>query len=605
MLPFTFGKFQQGDRYVNDIGYYWALSDYTDLKTSFDYHEKNKTIIFKGNFNFNKIYSLNGNISGHFSRETGYDYSIAEEVKRSRWIARGRYNHNITPTFKVTANADFQSDKTYYNDLSQNLNERLNRLTKSRLNFTKRFGKSTSLSGEISHTVNLDLETRTDLFPNLSLTLPTIYLFGKGKQDAQGKLKQNWFNKLTFRYSPRMTNYSNRVSPIDTIVTTLDTLGNILSADTTRFRSRKKYTRISHNPALNLPTLKLFKYFSLTPRVSYSETWYKIHETDQSIAAGIDASTTYRTYSYNAGASFKTNLYGIVRPNLFGVKAVRHVLTPIISYSYSPDIDLYPDVRSFAGGGAGSRKTSSVSVTLSQLFQAKVGEEEKERNLNLLSFSSSFRYNFLAEGKSFSTLSSNFQSSALKYISFDGTLQHSLYDPDTDEKRVLSPVLLSFSLNARMTLFGKRFLFDEMIHDPASGQRDSARINNSQNLSSQNNYASRAKTNSKGWSMSATYSFSESGRLENYFKRSFLRFNLNFNLTNSTSIAYSQSYDFSSGRTVNSSVNIIRTIHCWSGSLYWVPSGSNRGFGFKLFVTALPEIKLDNAHDNFLKGVQR
>jgi len=77
---------------------------------------------------------------------------------------------------------------------------------------------------------------------------------------------------------------------------------------------------------------------------------------------------------------------------------------------------------------------------------------------------------------------------------------------------------------------------------------------------------------------------------------------VNQNVLNLTA---SQSYDIDQKATVNNSVNIVRKIHCWSGSLYWVPIGSNRGFGFKLFVSAIPEIKFDNAHDSFLNKLQQ
>ena len=137
LLPFTFGKFQRGDRFVRNVGYFWAASEYTDFLSAMDYHEKNQTLTFRGRMNFNKRYVLNGNISGDYARETSYNESVANEQTRTRWIAKGNYNHDITPTFKVRASGDFQSDRSYFTDYSQNLEERLNRQTKSRASFVQ------------------------------------------------------------------------------------------------------------------------------------------------------------------------------------------------------------------------------------------------------------------------------------------------------------------------------------------------------------------------------------------------------------------------------------------------------------------------------------
>ena len=599
LLPFGFGKFQRGDRYVNNVGYYWAASDYMDMQAAFDYHEQNRTLTFKSRMNFKKLYVFDGYVSGEYARETSYDELVANERERTRWVTRAIYNHTITPTFHIKAYGDFQSDNTYYQDYSNNLDDRLNRETKSKLNFSKRFGKSTAISGELSHTVNLDEESRVDQLPSMGVSLPTIWLFGSGKKNDEGKLEQKWYNKITFRYSPRILNYSNR-STIDSvfITTELDSLGVPIN-DTTSHRSRREYAKISHNPSLNLPNIKLFKYFQINPSISYSETWFKIYETDQSLSAGINANETYRTYQYNAGASLKTNLYGTIYPNIFGVSGLRHVITPSMSYGYAPDIDRHPLVRSYAGGGAGSRKRQSIGFSINQLFQGKVKSGETEKNYDFLSLRSSFSYNFESEIKPWSNMSTSFQSSVFRFVKFDGRMNHSLYKPNSDKLSFFSPYLQSFDFNARLTFSGKKSIFDEISQQSsknsvASEDRLAGKIDRARNP---NSFAP------SGWSMSAIYSYNESGSGSNFVKRSFLRMNLRFNLTPTTSVAYSQSYDIVKGVTVNNSVNIVKKLHCWTGSIYWVPIGSNRGFGFKLFVTALPEIKLDSSHDSFLESL--
>jgi len=611
-LPFTFGKFQRGDRYIKNVGYFWAASDYWDWQGAFDYHEIQRTLVFNSRVNFKKRYLLDGSVAGSYARETRFDEFAADESRRDRWTLKATYSHTITPTLSVRANGDFQSDKTYYTDYSQNLDERLNRNIKSQVSFTKRFGKQTSLSGNLTHTVDLDREERTDNIPSLALSLPTLWIFGSGAKDETGRTQQKWYNRFNLRYSPNLLNYSRRITVdsvfpgttdtiIDSTVTPFDT-SVVVNMDTLSFRSRREYVKINHNPSLNLPQMKLGPYLTLIPRVNYNETWIKVFETDQSIADSIDASTNYRTYSWNAGVSANTNLYGTVYPNLFGLVGLRHVITPAISYSYSPDIDRHPEVRDFVGGAAGSKKSQKMGFSLQHLFQAKVRKGEQEINKDLLSLTSSFSYDLEKnkDEKPLSNMSTRFQSSALPLISkLSGSLTHSFYDPETDTLNFWSPFLLSFSVDATLRLAGRNFLFDDSPRMAIPLGADSAsqvQAPSSRGLRS---------AGSKGWSLTVAYRYSESGRGSRWKKSSYATINLRFNLTPTTSIAYSQHFDIDRNLTVSNSVNIVRQIHCWSGSLYWVPIGSNRGFGFKLFVTAIPEIKIDSNHDTFLESLQR
>jgi lipopolysaccharide assembly outer membrane protein LptD (OstA) len=601
-LPFTFGNFERGERFVRDVGYYWAASEYWDWQGSFDYYELSHTITINSRVNFRKRYVLDGYLSGNYTRETYYNQGTASENKRTRWALNSIYNHTFSPSFNIRAFGSFQSDAQYYTDYSFNLEERLNRQVKSQLSFSKKFGTSASLSGNLTHYVDLDRESRTDNIPNMTLSLPTIWPFGSGSRNEQGQLEQKWYQNFTFRYNPSLINFSSRITldsvftagidtvfdtiyvdPGDSSIIEIDTTYNEIK-DTLSYRSRKKYAKISHNPRISLPTITLFKYFIFTPSFNYNETWFKIFRTDQSDAAGIDASTIYRTYSYSGGLGLKTALYGTVYPNMLGIIGLRHVLTPTISYSYAPEIDRHPEVRAFAGGGAGSQKRQSLSFTLNQLFQAKVKQGDGEKSLDLLSLTSSFSYNLKNKERPLSDMRTTFHISSLPNITLSGSMNHTFYNPDKPESNELhfwSPYLMSFSFNANFKIAGSHFLFDDTIIVPPGGDSTSV---------------SQGK---KGWSLSATYSYQESGRGAQFRKSSFLRFTLGFNLTPSTSVTYSQQYDIVDKLTVSSSVNIVRQIHCWTGSLYWVPVGSNRGFGFKLFVTALPEIKIDNNHDLF------
>ena len=140
----------------------------------------------------------------------------------------------------------------------------------------------------------------------------------------------------------------------------------------------------------------------------------------------------------------------------------------------------------------------------------------------------------------------------------------------------------SFSFTADFTLRGKFRLFEETEEIPR-GAQDAANV-------------PRPSTGSSStWSVKFQYNYGETNIRDNYRKTdSTFRASvaLNFSLTPTTRVSYSQTYDFVRAKTLNASIRLERKIHCWTGSLFWVPIGSNRGFGFRLAVTELPDIEI-------------
>jgi lipopolysaccharide assembly outer membrane protein LptD (OstA) len=620
VLPFTFGNFEQGDRYISNLGYYWAASEYWDWQGAFDYFERARTIKLSGQLRWAKRYAYSGNVQVNYARETSYSQAFSAtnlggEAERLRWAFNGAHTHEVTPSFKFSASGQYQSDKTYYNDFSVNLEDRLNRNTRSQVTFVKRFSKSVSLSGSATHDVNLDTETRTDQFPRLNLGLPAWHPFGTGRLDENGQLQSSWYNQFVVTYRPDLINFSSRITidslfpPVYQVDTIPDTVfaddstivsiedvidSTLVSQDTLSHRSRKEYTRVNHGATLQAP-IKIARFINFNPSLTYSETWFKVYETDQSQTAGIETDNTYRTYAYRFASSASTNLYGTIYPNLAGLVGLRQVITPQVTYSYAPESNRHPEVRAFAGGGAGTARTSSaMAVSVSHVYQAKVRRGETEKNLELVTFSHSFSYDFEQDERKFSNLSTSFRSSVLPNISFYGSMTHSLYKPGTNDLSFFSPYLEGFQFSTSFSLAGSRSIFDEAgAPDPGPGQG----VDSASQLANPTAPSAASPGTGKGWNLSVSYDFEQSGKGTAFRKQAFAKMNLRFWLTPTTSVNYSQYYDFARHKTINSQINIVKSLHCWTGTFFWVPTGSNRGYGFRLYVTAIPSLKFENSQN--------
>ncbi|UCD94090.1 MAG: LPS assembly protein LptD [Candidatus Zixiibacteriota bacterium] len=552
-LSFRLGNFERGERYISNVGYYWAASEYWDVLGAIDYYEQ-YGITYRGTYRYNVRYKLSGSLTGSYTNESRYD--LYRESKTKRWRIVFNHSQIVTPTFNIKASGTFLSDKSYYSDFSTDLEERLNRNLKSQLSLSKRLGRS-SLNAQFVHEVALDAESRTDRLPSASFSLPSGPIFGSPpKDDVTGQESRKWYHGLYSSYSVSLNNYSRR------------------STDTTGLRSRRKYLTVNHSTSLSAP-FSILKYLKLNPALRYQETWYKIYETDQS--AGIDASQLYRRYAYSASVSASTDLYGTVNPNVLGLEGLRHVVTPRVSLSWAPEITRHNDVRSYTGVGGGGSKKMSLSFSLSQLFQAEVKSGEQSRKIDLFTIGSSFGYDFEAEGRKFTNLSTSLNTSLLKNISISASMVHELYKPGTEELRWWSPYLQSFTIS---TTFHTQGILSEQ------------RLPEQQETLLPGPAGAESK---QKWSLRVAHHYSESGRGAAFLKRHTISVNAKLKMASSLDVTYTQNYDFVRDRTVSRRVELVKNLHCWQGQFYWVPDGSNKGYYFRINVIAIPDIKFEKS----------
>jgi len=593
---FTLGDFQSGSRGISGLGYFWAPSEYFDWKNTIDYYENTGEFKFNTHMRFAKRYYItNTYFQGSYSQDNNYDRSIARETNRDRWEVRGAYNHAISPSLNITASGHFVSDESFSKDFSNVLSERLNRNLTTNVQVQKKFANNISVTGKLYHQENLDLESRTDQLPTINVSLPSIKPFGEGKKDASGQLQSRWYHEFTLRYSPYIENYSNRTTIktpfVDSVLTgdsvLVDTTENIweplydVSTDTLKTRTRKEYSKISHSPTLTFPGIRWGDYVTITPQFKYQETWVRIYDTDQSRAANITADD-YRMYVWNTSVTASTKMYGIVQPNVLGLAGFAHIITPKIGYAYRPELDRHPAVRAYAGGVGYTSRSSAMTFAFDQLFEAKTSSGELEQKFQLLSLKSNWNYDFEKDSARWSDVSTSYSSNAIPGVRISGRMVHTPYDPITGELDFLTMHRNSFSFTADFTLRGKFRLFEETEEIPR-GAQDAANV-------------PRPSTGSSStWSVKFQYNYGETNIRDNYRKTdSTFRASvaLNFSLTPTTRVSYSQTYDFVRAKTLNASIRLERKIHCWTGSLFWVPIGSNRGFGFRLAVTELPDIEI-------------
>lgn len=168
----------------------------------------------------------------------------------------------------------------------------------------------------------------------------------------------------------------------------------------------------------------LFKYINISPNFNFTDRMYTNKVTkswDEQKQVEV-ADTTYgfhNVYNWNMSISASTKLYGFWVPNrkLFGdkIQAIRHVLSPTVSFSYAPDFGAsrygywdtyqktdangnvslvsYSPYQNSLFGVPGKGKQGSISFTLGNNLEMKVKSDKDSTGFKKISLIDAFDIN--------------------------------------------------------------------------------------------------------------------------------------------------------------------------------------------------------------------
>ncbi len=557
-LSMNIGNFEQGRRFVDNIGYYWAASQYWDLETAVNIREETG-LQFRGTVRYGLRYVLSGSLTGTYAREERWNTSPAVPIrqKKTRWSLEGYHRHTVSPTLSISGSGSFVSDPDFYTDFSHDPEDRRNRSIRSQININKRW-TGASLTMAVQNTDNLDADVVTRLLPSVAFSLFNRSLIpAPDGADAESR----WYHSIRYSYS---SGFSHNISQ-----------GS--SGD-------KRYATLNQNISFSAPQ-KLFSYITVSPSLAAQETWYYVFATDRAEQDSVLINAPAGRASLTMSVSANSNLYGAVHPRLFGLETFRHTLSPRISYAFSPSVTAHDDLRAFTGkGGGSSRRSQSLSLSLGNNLDAKIIRGGKEKKLSLLSGSISTRYNFESDERKWSTLSSSLSTRLVQKVSFSVSATHDLYNPKTLDLQWTKPRLTSFSISTATSLVGG-----------ASALAPFSDWNTSDTISTE--------PGGLPFNASISYRYHESRSLNRITKSHWIGGSLQISPTPNWRVNFTTNYDLANHRTSDQEFVFSRDLHCWEGQFRWVPGGGRAGYYFKINVKALPDIKIEKSESGITGAV--
>ena len=316
--------------YLRDGGYYFAISDKWDLKLLGEIYTKGSWGVSAAS-NYRKRYRYSGSFLFSYQDSKTGDKGLPDFAEQESF--KIQWNHRqdpkANPYSSLAASVNFATSNYERN----NLNSMYNPQTLTQTTRTSSVSWSTGFSSiglSLSATTNLAQDMRTSsiqiTLPDLNISLSRFYPFKR--KHLVGK--ERWYEKISMSYTGQLAN---------SISTKEDKLlhSNLI----------KDWKNAFQHTIPVQANFTLFNYINVTPSFNFTDRMYSKKVTrgwDNTLQKEVVRDTTYGfhnvyNWSMNVGAS--TKLYGFWVPNrkLFGdkIQAIRHVITPQVSFSYSPN----------------------------------------------------------------------------------------------------------------------------------------------------------------------------------------------------------------------------------------------------------------------------
>lgn len=621
----SYGSNNRQGFYLQNGGYYLALSDYFDLAILGDvYTNGSWGLNLQSNYYVRYKYSgtLSFRYENLFNSLRGFnDYSQTNNYN-IRWSHS--QDGKANPNARFSASVNLGSSKYYKqsNNEYNNANYLKNSLSSS-ISYQKTFvGTPFNLTASITHTQNTNTQQISMSLPSLQVSMNKVYPFAP-KDGA----KKNALQKLGVTYGLKG----------DYKINTTDSL----------FFKKEMFNTAKSGIQQNLTlgtSMKVMKHFTLSPSANYKEVWYfdKIKKhynniTNEVITDTIKGFNSFR--EYNVGASLSTTLYGDVVFKRGRLKAIRHTMRPSISYNYKPDFSFYYDevqqsvdpldvieytqfeqgiYRGPSIGRVSNNVTFSIQNTLEAKVMSKDSTETEPKKISLLkALNIQTSYDFAADSLKWSTVGLTAAVPLFKEklnLNIRATLDP--YALDINGRKINT-----FNINNGGSLFrltsaglttGYSFS-SKSDEENGNSQRntnnssddilgDNLGISNEQNAfdNKNQNQVTTKKTklyrSKLPWHLNLSYSFNYSNdRRQNEVTSHSITFSGDIELTPKWKVGFNSGYDLKNPGFAYTRLMFNRDLDSWRMSFSWIPFGKRTSYNFYIGVksSVLSDIKYD------------
>jgi len=613
----TFGEQNNRGYFLQNGGYYFALSDYFDLATLGDYYT-NGSYGARIESSYAVRYRFRGSLSFRYENlinsERGFpDYSRSS-IYNLRWNQSQDSKSNPSSRFSASVNL---GSSTYFQESVNQLNTSnfLNNTLSSSVSYSKTFKgePQVNISITATHSQNTNTEKINMTLPTFQGSIDRIFPFAPKTGSKKGGIQN-----INLQYNMRA---ENRIQTTDSLFFKPE-----------MFEDAK--AGLQHTIPLST-NFKVFKHFSMSTSANFKENWtfntikkeYDV-ETQSVITTPLKGFDSYRTYNFST--SIGTTVYGMFD---FGedkkIQAIRHVMRPSVSYNINPSFDKYYEtyeVISADGtttnevdytrfeqslfGAPGKTFSSGIGLSLNNNLEAKIRDKDSTATdpkkiflLNSLNFSTN--YNVAGDSLNWSPVrvSGGTQLFDSKMsLNFGATLDP--YALDNNNKKVdafnienggslfrLTSANMTMSYNLSSDTFSEEDSKQDQTQEESrkSGGRADDLFGKSQDYSNQslNNdkekeVAPSALYNYKiPWSLRLAYAVNYNNtRRQSEISSHSLMFSGDIELSPRWSVGASSGYDLKNNGFTYTQLRFERDLLSWRMNFSWIPFSNRSSWNF-------------------------
>tara|TARA_B100000003_G_scaffold154360_1_gene139665 strand:+ start:1350 stop:3914 length:2565 start_codon:yes stop_codon:yes gene_type:complete len=633
----NYGEEKRRGFYLRDGGYYFAVNDHIDLRITGDIYSKGS---YGGTIatNYNKRYSYNGSLRFNYNKSKLGDFenpSVSNDFSLS-WShtpdSRGKSSR-----FSSSVNFQTNSYNQNKNLVYSNFNESINAQFNSNISYSKTFNGPFNLSANLRHSQNVQTKKVNLTLPDVSYNMSRIYPFknlGKLGKTALGKLSIS--HRFTGKIELTNGSVGSSLSGLN-IINSSNNFSEQIDFNTDNINSIIDRSKIGGKHTIPISTsFNLLKYFTVSPSMNYDEIWYlkKLNYSFNELENGIEIDTTnsfQRAWSYSTALALSTRIYGTVFFKKGKIKAIRHVISPEISMSFSPDFTkpkfgYYENVQinnegdtkllskyeNFLFGAPRIGSSASMNFYIGNNLEMKVVDKNdtisgtrKIKIFDNLSFSSS--YNFLADSFGLAPIRFNTRTSFFKRLinlSVSGNIDPYTFRLDSinENGNVYQRRINELALKNNQGIGSLAYI------NMALGVRFSAKDFRNDNEEIESSYGTQEELDyinsniaeyidfNVPWSLNASYNLNRRkiGFREPTITQT-LTFSGDISISEKTKVSFRSGYDFKFKMLTQTSINATRDLHCWRINFSWVPFGRFQSYNLTINAVSalLQDLKLE------------
>ena len=623
--------------YLSNLGYFWAINDYCDLRLESD-------LSFKGGwrlaerFRYKNGNHYSGSIEGEY--ET-FEFNNPGDPNYARYKNRDFrviHHQEFDPTSKLDVNLQYLGGDRYYNVNSINTESIVTEQATSYASFSKSWddGNRVLIAG-YQRVDNLINDNITQAFTT-SLYQSRIYPF----RPRLGASQSDWTSRLSIQPEVSFGGQFTNASGISTDLYTgnagmdigflQDFAPGYRAMFTQKITLQQLFKTATQQDDLSATRIQLpfqvqstlFKYLNLTPSLTFSH--YRVNSTvRKSFSNGgvltetIDTPAEYSTAVFSVDA--QTRLYGILNTglleNIVGLKAIRHTFIPTLTFTYNPDYtgngynyygSYYDPVRQsmvkynrFEQSlySIVPEKQRFVGISLQNLLHGKfrnkdVSATAGDKTVQLLSLTAATGYNFAADSLRIAPLTVSASSNALSpalMMTAGAIYDFYTYDPKTgyridklyaDEGKGLLRFVSGF-LNVSMSVSGNLRSRYEPIERKAG---EPSMVRNDGSVVEQAIYKERFNSDELvkfgsqlPWSLrTSLYLVEDRSDPLNPTTTALLNTAAKVSLSRNWQVGLNTGYDLRRKDYIYPALLVYRDLHDFQFSFQWVPRGQYKGY---------------------------